>query len=266
MDDEREDRRSGEGLESSSEPTQTSNVELNSALDGIRRGGVLSVIAGPEAGQTVGLEEGESVVGRSDSDDLTLHDPGVSKGHCRIFFNRAFYVEDLNSKNGTLLNGKHLDGASKLHSGDVIAIGEETLLQFSTLADDTHTESKMDEDEFAFVLEVGKQANWFRVGSGEPVDLRRRRAIRRILHALVEVAQSDEKGALGVQKLFEIGWSEDHIDPGLAADRVYWAIRTLRNEGLRGMLVTADDGYFLATDVAELRLRPDLAQPPKFDS
>ena len=83
---------------------------------------------------------------------------------------------------------------------------------------------------------------WFERGT-ERVDLRRRKAPRRILARLVELRASD--GALDVYEAFEVGWPDEVATPEAAADRVYWAIRTLRKLGLESVLVTRDDGYLL---------------------
>src|SRR6478752_7380447 len=43
-----------------------------------------------------------------------------------VFFDKeknAFFLEDLNSTNGTLLNGKRLTGAKRLEAGDRIYLG-----------------------------------------------------------------------------------------------------------------------------------------------
>lgn len=95
-------------------------------------------------------------------------------------------------------------------------------------------------------LVVGPEAGWFRIGSGEPVDLRRRRAHRLILRALVDQRLSAPGIGLSLERLFELGWPGESALPSAAAARVYMAIRALRALGLGERLCRQDDGYLLA--------------------
>jgi sigma-B regulation protein RsbU (phosphoserine phosphatase) len=68
--------------------------------------------------------EGEAlVVGRAASCDLPLADPFLSRQHSR-FFHRGerLLVEDLGSRNGTLVNGELIAGPTEVRPGDVIQI------------------------------------------------------------------------------------------------------------------------------------------------
>jgi diguanylate cyclase (GGDEF)-like protein len=65
-------------------------------------------------------------IGRDPKIELTLQDEGISRRHCRIAFNAeksAFFIEDLGSTNGTLLNGKRVQAPKKLEAGDRIYVG-----------------------------------------------------------------------------------------------------------------------------------------------
>jgi sigma-B regulation protein RsbU (phosphoserine phosphatase) len=65
------------------------------------------------------------VVGRSEQADITVTDHSVSRRHARIFRQGADWsVEDLGSRNGTLLNEQRLAAASVLKPGDVIRVGD----------------------------------------------------------------------------------------------------------------------------------------------
>jgi hypothetical protein len=79
-----------------------------------------------------GLSEGEHFdlfggvsLGRSADADIRLDDRYASGLHARVF-NRsgAYFVEDMNSTNGTLLNSRDLHGEAELTPGDVIRIGD----------------------------------------------------------------------------------------------------------------------------------------------
>jgi hypothetical protein len=82
-----------------------------------------------------GLNEGEHFdlfggisLGRSADADIRLDDRYASGIHARVF-NRsgAYFVEDMNSTNGTLLNSRDLHGEAELTPGDVIRIGDTEL-------------------------------------------------------------------------------------------------------------------------------------------
>jgi hypothetical protein len=82
-----------------------------------------------------GLNEGEHFdlfggvsLGRSADADIRLDDRYASGIHARVF-NRsgAYFVEDMNSTNGTLLNSRDLHGEAGLTPGDVIRIGDTEL-------------------------------------------------------------------------------------------------------------------------------------------
>jgi pSer/pThr/pTyr-binding forkhead associated (FHA) protein len=63
------------------------------------------------------------VIGRSSSCFLQVDDPGVSRQHLRISFDGIPLIEDLGSRNGTLVNGERLLGTRALQEGDEIVIG-----------------------------------------------------------------------------------------------------------------------------------------------
>jgi hypothetical protein len=72
----------------------------------------------------VSITEGTYIIGRSRSADLFIDDPSASRRHARIIVSLGeTYLEDLGSKNGTLLNGARLAGTRKLGVGDRITIG-----------------------------------------------------------------------------------------------------------------------------------------------
>ena len=68
-------------------------------------------------------------IGRSEDNDVALvGDEFASSHHARIESNReGVWVLDLNSTNGTLVNGSRLDGRHRLRAGDVVQIGETEL-------------------------------------------------------------------------------------------------------------------------------------------
>lgn len=70
----------------------------------------------------------EIIIGRDPSCDLVLSDPYVSRRHCRIFKeNQRYFVEDLNSTNGTFINNIRLRKIQELKENDELILGFQVL-------------------------------------------------------------------------------------------------------------------------------------------
>ena len=77
----------------------------------------------------VQLVEGENILGRDPDAALWIDHPSVSRRHARVLIGRGKAVlEDLDSKNGTLLNGKTIAARVTLADGDEVRIGHETMV------------------------------------------------------------------------------------------------------------------------------------------
>jgi FHA domain len=84
---------------------------------------------GLESEQRFDLIGGLSI-GRSKEADVRIDDRYASSIHARVFSREArFFVEDMNSTNGTLLNGATLQGEAELIDRDTIQIGD-TIFRF----------------------------------------------------------------------------------------------------------------------------------------
>jgi len=71
------------------------------------------------------LDRGILSIGRDVDNDIVLSEPEVSRHHLRLLLSDDGYtVEDLNTMNGTLLNGQPLQQQCLLYNTDVIAIGQ----------------------------------------------------------------------------------------------------------------------------------------------
>lgn len=101
-------------------------AETPAGADGwlvVERGGGLN------GGQRFDLIGGLSL-GRSKEADVRIDDRYASSIHARVFSRgERFFVEDMNSTNGTLLNGATLKGEADLVDGDTIQIGD-TVFRF----------------------------------------------------------------------------------------------------------------------------------------
>ncbi len=63
-------------------------------------------------------------IGRAPTATLIVPDAQVSRLHARIDFSAGVLsVRDLDSRNGTLVNARPIDGIVALHDGDVIDVG-----------------------------------------------------------------------------------------------------------------------------------------------
>jgi hypothetical protein len=94
-------------------------------------------------------------------------------------------------------------------------------------------------------LLIGPEASWFRVPGAEPQNLRRRRTLRAIVGSLATLHREAPGATLSLDDLLAIGWPGERIMPCAAANRVYVAVTTLRNMGLRGRLILQRHGYLL---------------------
>jgi pSer/pThr/pTyr-binding forkhead associated (FHA) protein len=79
-------------------------------------------------GRTHALEGGKVVLGRSKDSDVRVEDANVSRRHAELRREgQAWWLVDLDSTNGTELNGKRVSRA-KLSDGDTITLGASELV------------------------------------------------------------------------------------------------------------------------------------------
>lgn len=69
---------------------------------------------------------GEAIIGRDEGSAIVLDSPFVSRSHARVEADAkgGHVVRDLDSRNGTWLNGRRIAGPSRLAVGDEISIAE----------------------------------------------------------------------------------------------------------------------------------------------
>ncbi len=84
---------------------------------------VLRALQGSNPGQLFPLEGERAVLGRHPDCDIVLESGAVSRQHARIVTREGdFFVEDLNSRNGTFVNGRAVEGRQRLEEGDQLSI------------------------------------------------------------------------------------------------------------------------------------------------
>jgi pSer/pThr/pTyr-binding forkhead associated (FHA) protein len=104
-------------------------------IDGLVSGR-LEILNGGFEGMKYALSDQEMVIGRNPTTDITLLDEGISREHALILYDEdgpGYVIEDLQSTNGTKVNGKRVRSAS-LVEGDEIQIGQ-TLFRFVLIKD-----------------------------------------------------------------------------------------------------------------------------------
>jgi pSer/pThr/pTyr-binding forkhead associated (FHA) protein len=70
----------------------------------------------------------KTLIGRGEHCDIRLDDERVSTDHAEVARHGSTYLlSDLDSRNGTLLNGRPLVGVQRLRNGDVVQIGPRRL-------------------------------------------------------------------------------------------------------------------------------------------
>ena len=82
-------------------------------------------------GMAFELTAEETLIGRNPTTDITLLDDGISREHAIILYDAdsdSYSLEDLQSTNGTLVNGKRVRSVT-LSVGDEVQVGR-TLFQF----------------------------------------------------------------------------------------------------------------------------------------
>ncbi len=93
-----------------------------------RPGTRLACTAGPKAGEDFALDEGEYVIGRSTDNTICIPDTSVSRRHVMVRKEgSAWFVRDLGSGNGTLVNGEPITDEALLNHGDVLTLGDTEL-------------------------------------------------------------------------------------------------------------------------------------------
>ena len=101
---------------------RSSYAEESSAPDELTSA-ALQVVRPGQAAEVVEIRDG-AILGRGRDCDVVFDDATVSKSHARLRLEGGVAsIEDLDSTNGTLLNGARVVGTAALHRGDRIGLG-----------------------------------------------------------------------------------------------------------------------------------------------
>ncbi|HWB12441.1 MAG TPA: SpoIIE family protein phosphatase [Pirellulales bacterium] len=86
---------------------------------------LLQALNGDNAGQRYLIAGDSTVIGRDPDCDVVLHVTAVSRRHARVFADSGtFFIEDLHSRNGTLLNGQPVVTPQRLAENDRLSVCE----------------------------------------------------------------------------------------------------------------------------------------------
>lgn len=89
----------------------------------------LVVVTGPSKGGEFLITRARTVVGRGEDAVVCIPDASMSRHHAEIMYGSAeFRIRDLDSSNGTLLNGSAVEEYA-IRNGDKLTLGE-TILRF----------------------------------------------------------------------------------------------------------------------------------------
>ena len=83
---------------------------------------IIRILKGPKAGEKFELRNGENLVGRAPQCNICINTPGLSKEHAVITVNEnGIFIRDLNSTNGTFVNGIKVH-KQKLRQSDKVTL------------------------------------------------------------------------------------------------------------------------------------------------
>lgn len=89
---------------------------------------VLQVVKGPAAGEVFTVDRSHAVLGRGAEADIRIVDPSLSRMHAR--FDRdgdTLAITDLESRNGSFVDGQRLRDRRKLRNGELVTLGNVVL-------------------------------------------------------------------------------------------------------------------------------------------
>lgn len=111
-------------------------------------GCTLEFVSGPRTGEKIPIVAERTVFGRHPSCDIVVADSSVSRHHAAVVREgERVVVEDLRSRNGTLVNGRRVVGQRPLIDRDEISIGEHRMrFRVASPATDLPGPSTLDDD------------------------------------------------------------------------------------------------------------------------
>ncbi len=96
--------------------------------------------SGPETGKIYPLEGSEIIIGRDMGNNIAINDAEISRRHAKLNLQESSYtILDLNSTNGTFINGQRISTSQLLNPGDTVSLGENIVLLYEAVYDPNAT-------------------------------------------------------------------------------------------------------------------------------
>lgn len=179
---------------------------------------VLHVVQGPQRGRKFELPAHEpQLIGRS-SEALPIADVTVSRRHAELTPDDGrWYLRDLESANGTFVNGQRIDSRVQLTPGDQVRCGSTTMV-FAVAPDDPRdrTVALMDHDQLEVTVESRDSAilHASRVGGEETREIAVASEHLRIIYALSSLTASTIDRDELLRKVMDLVFEEFKPDRG----------------------------------------------------
>lgn len=144
---------------------------------------------------TFPLKQDKISIGRSADNDIAILDP-YSSGHHSLIYKKdnRYVVRDNNSKNGTFLNGKKIQGETILNKGDEVLIGSTRIIfdqEISTNVEVTDTPSSSAAINSMIQIEdILKKTDLSTTIKAQPMDMDKMRLEHRISSVISEVSKA----------------------------------------------------------------------------
>ncbi len=98
------------------------NASAEAYRQGTSVGAIMLIHSGPQAGLKIPVHRGSTVLGRTAPAEIILEDPLVSRQHARIEVGNHIEIVDLNSANGIVIDGGHVQRA-RILPRQLVSIG-----------------------------------------------------------------------------------------------------------------------------------------------
>ncbi len=184
------------------------------------------------------------VIGRHASSHLAIADPTVSSRHAEVVFvDGDLFIRDLNSTNGTLLNGRRIQNLTGLRTGDVLHFGS-VMCTLQRTVDDDMTET------------VTADASSDALAQLQFDKLLKRPALRPFYQPVVRLEDHSRVGFEVLSRSYLIGLETPEKMFRVAAQRTSEVELSIicRSEGLRvGESMNKAMKFYLNTHPAELK-------------
>lgn len=142
----------------------------------------------------IAMEKGSISIGRKPDNDIVIDNPAISGHHCKLTMEGGgYYVEDLESTNGTFVNEKRIK-KSGLHHNDVVGVAKHAVV-FLNEAELAVESAPQPSPDATMVLTPQKQAELIAASSAaaKPV-VAEKSAWLRVIKGVVDVSQHELKG------------------------------------------------------------------------